>query len=209
MRLFVAIDIPEDIRHGLDTEFNKLKQCVNENGIKGIKWVSPHLWHITLKFIGEVNEDALLPLKNAIEEAIKGVRHFDLTIKGIGCFPNYRNPKVIWFGVKEAPEAKGCLETIHRGLEMNLSGLGIGVENRRFHSHLTVGRIKKCPSPSSGVKRLIKCISTNAIADIDDNNGKGGPKPLGFTVNKIILYKSVLTPRGPIYTALRTISFPK
>lgn len=174
MRTFIAIEVPEKIRKHIDSVVMEEKKRNLP-----IKWIKFQNFHITLKFLGEINE----PKKNEIiplmTDVSKKFSTFEVGFEGIGCFPNPRNPRVLWIGVTEGSE-KLC--EIAQNLEGALSRCGFK-EEKRFHSHLTIARIKKSCKVDDILKRTIKF------------------EP--FSVNSIILFKSTLTSEGPIYEVLQ------
>jgi len=173
MRTFLAIKVPENVRKVV-YDFAQ----VEAKKELPIKWVAFENLHITLKFLGEIDEDKRVEIKPAIVEL--GQRHspFTIELEGLGCFPNPRNPRVMWVGVKQGGDA---LCAMAAELEKELARFGFE-EETRFHPHLTIGRIKEfCRVDSI----LAKSISTSA-----------------FDVDSVVLFKSILKPAGPIYEEL-------
>ena len=173
MRTFLAIEVPENVRKVI----HDLTQVEAKKELP-IKWVAFENLHITLKFLGEIDEDKRVEIKPAIVEV--GQRHspFNLELEGLGCFPNPRNPRVIWVGVKQGGDV---LCAMAADVEKELARFGFE-EETRFHPHLTIGRIKEfCRVDSI----LAKSISTSV-----------------FKVNSVVLFKSILKPAGPIYEEL-------
>jgi 2'-5' RNA ligase len=178
-RGFIAVDIkttPEIIM------FEKDIAKTNAD----IKLVEPENIHITMKFLGDTDEQKIDAIEQAIKESVEGIPPFSIALKGTGVFPNQHYMKVLWIGITET----GSLETIARILEEKLSVLGFKKENREFSPHLTIGRIRTARNKD----QLIKMIEQYTIKE--------------FTVQRvetITLKKSELTPKGPIYTTLRTV----
>lgn len=173
MRTFLAIEVPEHIRKII----YEVAQVEAKKELP-IKWVSFENLHITLKFLGEIDEDKRAEMKPVIAEI--GQRHspFDVELAGLGCFPNPRNPRVIWVGVKQGGDV---LCTIAAELERELARFGFE-EETRFHPHLTIGRIREfCRVDSI----LAKSVSTSV-----------------FKADSIVLFKSTLKPAGPTYEEL-------
>ena len=104
-----------------------------------VAWIPAEKLHITIKFIGELPETVLDPLVDALREA--GQRHtaVDLAAGGIGAFPNFRRPHVVWYGMEPHPR----LELLHHDIEVACERLGVEVEGRPFRPHLTLGRITR------------------------------------------------------------------
>jgi 2'-5' RNA ligase len=178
MRTFLAIEVPENVR-------KVIHDFVQKEAKKElpIKWVAFDNLHITLKFLGEIDEAMKEEIMPVIAEICEQRRPFRIELEGLGCFPNSKNPRVIWVGVKQGGDE---LCAIAAGLERGLVRFGFK-EEQRFHPHLTVGRIKKfCKVEDI----LAKTVSTES-----------------FEVTSLMLFKSTLKPEGPIYTALENFPF--
>ncbi|UCD05082.1 MAG: RNA 2',3'-cyclic phosphodiesterase [candidate division WOR-3 bacterium] len=173
MRTFLAVEVPQKERR-IISDF-VLSSAKHE---LPIKWVKFENMHITLKFLGEIDEKKKAEITPVIKDIC--MRHSPFTVKmeGLGCFPNPRSPRVIWIGVTQGGEE---LCTIADALEKELARFGFN-EEKRFHPHLTIGRIKK------------HCRVDNIL-----------DKPIRtdqFEVTSIVLFKSTLKPEGPIYDQL-------
>lgn len=134
--------------------------------------------HITLKFLGEIDEEKIKKIASLVKEIAGGYDSFEVSLKGVGCFPDAKRPRVLWVGVDQGSE-KLC--TIAHALEEGLTQYGFKKE-KRFHPHLTLGRTKK---PCTVDAVLEKSIMTES-----------------FRVDAIVLFKSTLTPQGAIYKEL-------
>jgi len=181
MRLFVALDISDEIRDRLSALLLELKQHA-----PAVKWVKPESLHLTLKFIGEQPEQRL----DAVSEALAGVPGFpplDLRFRGVGCFPNERRPRVYWVGVEAPPELARLAEAVDRALEP----LRIQREQRAFSPHLTLGRARE----GERIAALPPAFREHAR----DEFGR-------VTAREFHLYESRLSPAGAEYRRLR--SFP-
>ncbi len=173
MRTFLAIEVPKDARKRIDA-------FIQEESTRSlpIKWVKFQNLHVTLKFLGEIDEQKKSEIQPVIKEITEKLRPFQVNLEGVGCFPGPKNPKVLWIGVKQGAEILG---EIAQELERRLSKFGFKKE-RRFHAHLTIGRIKKfCKVDDI----LTKSITTEV-----------------FPINAITFFKSTLKPEGPIYEEL-------
>lgn len=173
MRTFLAIEIPKHIRKKINTFIQEEK----EKNLP-IKWVKFDNLHITLKFLGEIDEKKKQEMTPAIQEVAKQYTSFNMSLEGVGCFPSPRNPRVLWIGAKEGSEH---LCTIAQVLEEKLVQFGFK-EEKRFHPHLTIGRIKKFCKVDTLLEKDIKTEF--------------------FSINSITLFKSTLKPEGPIYEEL-------
>jgi len=177
MRTFIAVEVPEKIRREIDSF---IKEQAKQN--VPIKWVKFDNLHITLQFLGEIDESKKKETAAVIAEIARKFTRLQVKLEGIGCFPSPRNPRVLWIGVKEGAE-KLC--EIAQSLETALSRSGFK-EEKRFHPHLTIGRIK----------------TSCKVDNILEKNIETEP----FQVNSITLFKSTLKPEGPIYEELE--NFP-
>ena len=135
-RLFIAIDLPENVRRQIRTI------CT---GLEHVKWVSDEQSHLTLRFIGEADGLLLEDLCRTLSEL--EADSFSLQIQGTGYFPPRREPKVLWAGLKESPELKKLYGKINKALV----SCGIMREKRKFTPHITLGRIKGESSQSVAV----------------------------------------------------------
>ena len=175
MRLFVAVELPPGHRASL--------AGVCERGRRGgVRWVGPENVHLTLKFLGDVDEALLADLKAALAAVAAAAEPFPLSLKGGGCFPNARAPRVIWIGLAEgAEEASALAAAVERALEP----LGFAAEKRPFRPHLTIGRVKD-----------VQAGAPTAANKIEQLKEYGVPPA---TAEAIALIKSTLTPEGSIY----------
>ncbi len=184
MRLFVAIDIPTHTKNELISGYSEVKARLDTAGRGAVKWVQPQNWHITLKFLGEVPEKLYERCTYILTSCAHQYTPFKMRIRHMGCFPTPKRPKVLWAGVEEAVET---LSPMSACLEEAFEEIGIAREERGFHAHLTFGRVKKfAPGMAQAV---VDCLSTRVQSD-------------WFEVRNLNLYKSVLTPKGPIYSLI-------
>ncbi|KPK96671.1 MAG: hypothetical protein AMJ95_12915 [Omnitrophica WOR_2 bacterium SM23_72] len=183
MRTFIAIELPEEVRESLARLQDRLKQSQAD-----VKWVQPHNIHLTLKFLGEINEEQLAKITRVLDEVGLSKKSFQMSLSTVGAFPKMNFPRVIWVGVE-----KGESETkeIARALEEGVSIFGIPKEKRPFSSHITIGRVRS---------NLCKDKLINDLTKIGSLEGKE------FAVTKLTLFKSTLTPKGPAYEVLKTVS---
>lgn len=186
VRSFLALDPPEEILREIGRIQDRLQKLI----LGAVRWVRPEAIHLTLKFFGDVPERDVAKISAVLGKAAAGVRPFDLTIGGVGVFPDrYRQPRVIWLGM--GGEAVR-LVTFQKGMERALQGIGFPREERLFMPHLTLGRVLT-PKGLTGLKGVLE---------------KGEMYTAGrFTASGLGLFKSDLTPRGAIYTRLAGYSF--
>jgi len=186
MRTFIAIELPLDIKEKLSWIQDKLSRCGAD-----INWVSANNMHLTLKFLGEIDQGKLNAVIKATEEITQDKFQFGITLLNLGVFPSPNFPKVIWAGIEEGNSE---IIIIAKALEEKLERLGIPKEGRPFSSHITLGRTR---APTNK-DRLLK--SLNILKDEFSKNGAG------FIADKITIFKSTLTPGGPLYEALKEIA---
>ncbi len=179
MRLFVATDIPEDVRAAVAALIARLRPTCRD-----ARWARIEGMHVTLKFIGEVPEGKV----GAIISAVKGVtfaKPIALSFRRLGFFPNERRPRVLWAGIEADPE----LATLAAAVEAALIPTGVPREDRAFSPHLTLARFD---SPK-GLDRLHASIEAT------------GPLEFGSTVaREFHLYQSILKRGGAEYTRVAT-----
>lgn len=186
IRAFIACEIPESVLENVSKvqeDLRKLDLDVSWTRVSGI--------HITLKFLGDIEEEYIDKIAAIIEEASKGQSPFEISIKGSGAFPNLKNPRVIWIGVEDG--TKG-LTRLQQPLDYGLNALGFEPEEREFRPHLTLGRVKG----PRGKERLSAAVSE--LREIELGS---------FAVDRVILYKSELKPTGAVYTKLKEVILQK
>lgn len=180
IRTFVAIDLSSDITEGLKTLQNKL---INECPGK-IAWVKPENIHLTLKFLGEIEEGRREQIFLSLKEVTSKYSPFDVVIKGLGCFPRIENPRVIWVGMTcEGDE----LFSLQKDVETCLNKLGFPEDKRKYHAHLTLGRVKVLK------ERMRWKEIVGSFRDVEVGT---------LNVEKTVLFKSTLKPAGAVYTVL-------
>jgi RNA 2',3'-cyclic 3'-phosphodiesterase len=184
LRLFVAVDIPEEIREVISCAVQNLK-----GEVEGARWVKSQNLHLTLKFIGNFEEDRLDRLISEIYKVTERSMRFTTALGGCGAFPSTKKARVIWIGMTNGDDEAG---TIARKIDKRLERLGIEREGRPFRSHLTLARLKQPRDCTSQLENL-------------DSGLKGLPK-MSFDVGEITLYQSDLGPQGPTYNSLRRLS---
>lgn len=182
IRSFIAIEISKDIKNEIREWQEGLKKSVN-----GVKWVNPDNIHITLKFLGNIHENQIPDLKQAVSKSVSGMDRFDIEVSGEGCFPNIRRPRVIWLGVEKG---KDILKKIAGNIENECAKIGFEKERRPYSPHFTIGRVKFLKD-TSGLQRYFT---------------ENGFKSKIFTAKEIILMRSELTPSGAVYIPLEIIN---
>ncbi|MHB8173339.1 MAG: RNA 2',3'-cyclic phosphodiesterase, partial [Nitrospirota bacterium] len=184
IRTFIAIELPAEIKEAMAGVQAELRKSGADVG-----WVRPEGVHLTLKFLGDVEEVVVAGLGDALEDALKGEASFILQAKGVGTFPTPRAPRVIWLGVEgEVTRLSALAERV----ENVCAGLKFPAESRPFKAHLTLGRVK---SPK-GRDKLVKALEGFRDADLGE-----------FKADAVSVMKSELRPSGAVYTEMRRIEF--
>jgi RNA 2',3'-cyclic 3'-phosphodiesterase len=183
MRTFIAIPLSTECRQLLSTTQEKLRTFDAD-----VRWVSIESIHLTLKFLGEIDAALVPELAATLRSTTGPVRTFNLSISGLGGFPNLRSPRVIWCGLGGDLETLAALQ---RQVEEACGPLGFQPEDRPFHPHLTLGRVQ-------GKRNLQPLLDYIRIASQPET---------AFTAAAFNIYKSDLRPRGAVYTVLETIRF--
>ena len=176
VRVFIAIDIPQEIRNRLTGMQTELRSTGNS-----ARWVAAESTHLTLRFIGEVAEKR----REAIDAALEGLtwKEFPVSVTGVGFFPGTRSPRVLWAGLQAS-----TMEGLTQEIDTRLERAGFDREKRAFRPHITLARAK-----TSRLERTLV-----AAAEKFAETGFGS-----FTVDRCCLYQSTLKPTGSIYTKLK------
>ncbi len=182
IRTFLAIELPETIHKRIEGVQGDLKSSHAD-----VRWVSPWKIHLTLKFFGDIEEATIEPIVKAIEGPVHNAPPFSIRVKGIGAFPHWKNPRVIWMGLINGGDV---LIPLQKQIEMELEKIGFEPEGRTFQPHLTLGRVNSARGKEELIRRMERYR--------EEEFGEIG-------VAKVILFKSDLKPTGPIYTPLREV----
>lgn len=183
IRCFIAIEIPETIQNQLARIQGTLR-----DQIKKASWVKPGNIHLTLRFLGDVDPDDLESIGEAIERAASRHRSFSMHIGGLGAFPNFARPRVMWTGVRVGGDR---ISALARDIDGALSNYGFSPETKKFNPHLTIARLKV---------RVDLRPYANRYRQYDRIAGAE------MSVNTISLIQSQLHPTGAIYSTLRSYS---
>ena len=172
LRLFTAIEIPEVLRTRL---------TFLQAGVPGARWTPVENLHLTLRFIGEVDE----PTASDIDAVLGSLSEpsFELTLRGVGEFGG-RDPHAIWAGVAPSPALHHLVAKIESGLQR----MGLEAETRKYAPHVTLARLRDTP-----VAKVRAFLSVNGLFD-------SGP----FAVSSFSLFSSFQTPRGSLYRVEQT-----
>jgi 2'-5' RNA ligase len=180
LRLFVAADLPEPIKRSVEKVIQPLRLQLPD-----AKWTTREQWHLTLKFLGHVDEDRLEELSKVAAKVAAGAEPVETRLTDIGAFPNVRRARVLWIGI-DNPDNK--LTLLDDELERRYAKRGFRKESRLYHPHLTLARMRS-PQP---IGEVVDSADTSSLTDAS------------FTIGEIILYRSHLSPKGSRYEALES-----
>jgi 2'-5' RNA ligase len=175
LRAFIAIDLEPGIKENLQALIRELLAVGAD-----IRWVNAGGMHLTLKFLGEIDDGQALRVQDALAAIARRHRPFPLRFEGTGAFPDERRPRVVWVGLAAEPALLALQEEIDRALKAE----GFEREQRAFAPHLTLGRVK-------GPGRM-----GPAMASL----GRHRQDSFGaMTVSRVALFESTLGPEGARY----------
>jgi len=182
MRTFIAIPFNQELIQKMTETRKELK-----SGIKrGVTWADPSKTHLTLKFLGEIEVNQVVEINKVLAAVCRESSSFEIFCNGIGCFPNFQQPRVIWIGIKQEPK----LYALQSLIENACYSAGLPKEDKNFSPHFTLGRIRE--NLASSDLEYIQGVA----------NKEQERAPVGLTVEQIILYKSQLFKTGPVYSQI-------
>jgi 2'-5' RNA ligase len=181
MRLFVAVGLSDEARQAIVTEQQRIAAALGA-AKSTLRWVKPEHAHLTLVFIGDV-EDARVPALADAMRADVALPPFEMVLEGEGVFPPRGAPRALWVGVTQGADP---LSGVQREIARRIGALGIALEDRPFHPHLTLARWRD--ARASDRERALSVQARGAIAR--------------FRVDRAVLFQSRLSSAGPTYTAL-------
>ena len=137
MRLFTAIELTEGARQAIAAEQKRIAEVVGRGAAGSLKWIRPEHMHLTLVFLGEIEEAKAPAIIRAMGDDIDEAGPFAIVFGGIGMFPPRRAPRVLWLGLSRGANEAFALQ---RRVVERLSPTGVAIEERPFHPHLTLAR---------------------------------------------------------------------
>ena len=178
-RAFISADIsPNDRLAGLLEELRRSSPQ--------LKVVKPSILHVTLKFLGDTEEAMVEEITEIMKRSAQDIGTFSLKLRGMGAFPSLSNMRVVWVGIEDGKE----LAVLAERLDGSLEQLGVRRDKRAFRPHLTVARAKG----TMGGGAVQDIVAANTATDYGE-----------YTIDRVTLKKSVLTPQGPIYSDVRSV----
>jgi 2'-5' RNA ligase len=179
VRSFFAVALSEQAREAAAKLAGRLRQ--KERG-EGVRWVRPESYHLTLRFLGNVDREAIPGLAECVTEQIAPAAPFAMRLGAALVFPSPRQPRVVALAV----EPESALASLAEGVERGVQAAGFKAERRRFRAHLTLGRVRNRRFPPLEGEDAVDCPA--------------------FPVDEVVLYQSDLQRTGAVYTALERIA---
>jgi 2'-5' RNA ligase len=184
MRLFVALDLPSEVRQRIADEVVEPLRGT----LRGVRWVQTDVLHVTLAFLGERSAREAEEARVAVRALAEGRSAARITLQGLGVFPERERPRVIWLGVRDPAPVRD----LHRAFERSRARLGVPAEGRAYHPHVTLGRVP------AGAEADVREALAPALAAVRFE--------AEVTLDAVQLMQSELTPAGPRYTTLYSAS---
>ena len=185
-RAFIAVDLSPEIRTKIDALVGRVRKMP---GQECMRFVLASGIHLTLKFLGEIPESVGESLRPAIDRASAARAAFTVRVRGAGCFPDIRRPRVLWVGLEEP---QGALPSLQRAVEVECVGLGLPAEDRPFSPHLTLGRVRR-EAGAEATSFVRAVLEREQGVDLGE-----------MTVDSVHLIRSDLRPTGAEYRRLHT-----
>ena len=185
IRTFIAVNLPADVLTRIGQVQAELKPAARSGAVR---WAAPEQIHLTLKFLGDIASGSLPELVAALHRACAGIGPFELCAEGLGAFPDLQRPRVLWAGIA------GGLSSLHALQENVLRETEAWgkPEERAFHAHLTLGRVKEC-GPRE-LRELVAIMESMSVPEFGC-----------WQVTDLHLMRSELSPDGSRYTCLAAI----
>jgi 2'-5' RNA ligase len=184
IRVFIGVELPSDIREKLFSLQQQFKKT-----LPPMNWVRLESIHLTLKFLGYVEPSRISQLLSVLEPIGRNQQSFSIAVKGLGVFPRVQYPRILWVGIEGKTQA---LQEVVLEIEAALDPLGFSPEEKPYHPHLTLARIKR--ENATVGSALVK----NRILENDQLIGT-------WTIERFTLFQSDLDSSGAIYTPLGTV----
>jgi RNA 2',3'-cyclic 3'-phosphodiesterase len=183
LRLFVGITAPPEWKRAITEWRCKIQPQFSDSFAR---WTSEENLHLTLRFFGSVEEADSIAIGEALQQVVAETGSFSLSPRGLGCFPNAARPRIVWLGFEEDTAPLVALEA---KLRAATAAFGRAPEDRDFHPHITLARVKEARSDDRGA--LSELMKKGLPIDVPD-----------WRVQEIELIRSTLSPSGSIYTPL-------
>ena len=182
IRTFIAVEMSPSVIGRVGDLIDKLRVAAAE-----VNWVRPQQMHLTLKFLGDVPDTETPDICRVVSSVAARFEPFEITCRGAGAFPNIRDPRTVWIGIEDgAEELKRLAVEVEDALKTEL---GYPKEQRGFHPHLTVGRVKR--ELPGGRGELTQLLEKHALFDADL-----------VVIDEVVTFASFLGRQGPTHNAL-------
>lgn len=194
IRTFLAVELSEALREQISLVQQDLHARLDGESSKAVRiaWVQPSSIHLTMRFLGDTDEQLVDPIREAMATVRLSHPTIQIPLERLQAFPNLRQPRVLWVGPSESwfkSDAAKQLASLHRAIESCCRSLGFVTEDKPFTPHLTVARIK------AGDREVGQRLAQSGACD--------RALSVGFiTVGPLVLMKSKLRPTGPVYTKM-------
>ena len=195
IRAFLAVQLSEPLRTTLAALQSEVKRRITPHlpGDVSLSWVRPASMHLTVKFLGDIPDELVIPLREAIAASLTLHRVLHIPLDRLGVFPHLKQPRVLWVGPTEQWEASGDaarLAALHQAIEGCCAALNLAPDPRALSAHLTLARIK------AGHRAAARTLASSGVMD-------RLPSAVGsLAVENITLMRSDLKPTGSVYTPL-------
>ena len=183
IRAFVAFKINPETVENIAAARAQLKRH-----LPGVRWVAKENIHVTLKFLGEIDEAQIAPITRALEGAIRPFPRLTINAKGLGVFPDEKRPRILWVGLQGSR-----LSALAPAVEKALEPVGFLSEKRGFAPHLTIGRWRQFQGSKAELEKQIEQWKNYDFGET--------------SVHEVILYQSILKPEGAVHRPLQVIRF--
>jgi len=195
-RTFIALELPESLQRFLGSIIHQAAEDLPD-----LRWVDSAGIHLTLAFLGELDDERLAAAIDAAQTAAQQAVPFEYRLKGLGVFGSSLQPRVIWMGIEDQPSGQiqgSPLQRLHRVLAKELEQRGFELEKRPFSPHLTLARVKQPLSAyeQQSLQRLLHSKQAGASSSLHH-------------VDHLSVMKSELSRAGAKYTCLRALAFSK
>jgi 2'-5' RNA ligase len=181
IRTFVAMPLPSEVKSAMASVQKQLVASGAE-----VKWDAPEKFHITLKFLGATDSSLISKITDHLKKSIGNMPAFELAYVRLGGFPNVDRPRVVWIGTDESQQ----ILRLQNQVDEVCTSFGFAKEDRPFHAHITLGRVKG----NRNLERLTASLKSITF------------EPLLARCTEVQFMRSDLKPTGSVYTLLNSIS---
>ena len=194
MRAFLAVHPDDEVRERIGGIQQELKQVLARSGLGHVRvtWVRPEAMHITVKFLGDIEDELAEKVQDAVRGPVRDIVRIEIPLTRLGAFPRPREPRVLWIGPGEDWEQTDPgrrLADAVRSIADACERLGAARDEQRWHPHLTLARIR------AGESRAGRAIAESGVLDRAVSGGT-------LRMDTLTLMKSVMRPEGPLHTEL-------